>query len=369
MQKATEQIQRSQKNQAVKSQKNAIQGMQHMAQKLSEMRTENQIRQNEENIQDLRQILDNLLTLSFEQEDIMKSFKKVNQSDPKYIQLAQKQVKLKDDSKVIEDSLVALSKRVFQIRSFVMRELAEMNFNLKEASQAIKLRQPYLAAGKQQAAMTSINNLALMLNDVLDELQNDQQNLMQGPGMCTKPNKGKPKQKGGKPNLSDLQQQLNEQIQQLMKGGKTGRELSESLAKMAAQQERIRKALKELEQMRGSDGKNTGQGKLEELKKLMEKTEEDLVNKRINPELIKRQQDIVTRLLEAENALREREIDDKRESKTGKEIKKPLPPSLEMFFKQNQKQVELLKTMPPSLNPYYRKQVNEYFKKLGNVYE
>ncbi|MFQ3575477.1 MAG: hypothetical protein SNJ77_03485 [Cytophagales bacterium] len=366
MQKASEQMQKSQKNQASKSQKNASKGMKEMSEKLSEMKTENQMKQNAENIDDLRQILDNLLTLSFDQEEIMKQFKKINQSDPKYIQLSQKQIKLKDDSKIIEDSLIALSKRAFQIRSFVVKELSDMNFNLNEATQAVKQRQPYLAAGKQQTAMTSINNLALMLSEVLDQMQQEQQSMMQGSGTCSKPNKGKPKQQGNKPNLSQLQQQLNQQMQQMMKGGKTGRELSEQLAKMAAQQEKIRKAMKDLEQMKGNDGKNAGQGKLDELKKLMEKSEEDLVNKRLNPELIKRQQDIITRLLEAENAQRERELDNKRESKTGNELQRPIPPTMEKYMKQNNKQVELLKTMPPSFSPYYKKQVNDYFQKLEN---
>ena len=51
-------------------------------------------------------------------------------------------------------------------------------------------------------------------------------------------------------------------------------------------------------------------------------TETDLVNKRISQEALIRQQDIQTRLLAAENAEKERDQDEQRESKEGKENEK-----------------------------------------------
>lgn len=368
MDKASEQLSQSQKQKASKNQKSAADKMKEMSQKLSQMKQDMQMKQNAENMEDLRQILENLLTLSFDQEDVMKEFKKVNQSDPKYIKLSQTQLKLKDDAKIIEDSLNALAKRVHQIESFITRELTTMKGYMEESLKGIKQRRTDIAAGKQQLAMTSINNLALLLNDVLKQMRDQQQNMMQGAGSCNKPSPGK----GKKPSMSpsQMQQKLNEQMQGLMKNGTSGKQLSEELAKMAAQQARIRKAMQELEKMKGKDGKNgkegkeSGQGNGSMLKE-MEKIEEDLVNKRLNPELLKRQKEILTRLLEAENSQRERDTDNKRESNTGKELPRNIPPSLEKYFNEKTKQTELLKTVPPNLNHYYKKEVNEYFEKLG----
>jgi hypothetical protein len=158
-----------------------------------------------------------------------------------------------------------------------------------------------------------------------------------------------------------LQKQLNQQMQQLKKGGKTGESLSKEIAKMAAQQEMIRNALKELQEKPG--GKKMGK-ELSEIMKEMEQSEKDLVNKRISQELINRQKEIETRLLEAENALRERDTDEERESNTGKELNRDLPPDLEKYLKEKEKEVELLKTINPSFTPYYKKEVNEYFQKI-----
>ena len=158
-------------------------------------------------------------------------------------------------------------------------------------------------------------------------------------------------------------------MQSLQKGGKTGRQMSEELAKMAAQQEMIRRAVKDMEgkeKGKESGGKQGGQPSLGQLIKEMEKTESDLVNKKLTQETINRQQEIVTRLLEAENAEKERDQEKQRESQQAKEQQPTLPPSFEKYLKEKQKQVELLKTLSPSLSPYYKQEVNEYFQKIEN---
>jgi hypothetical protein len=76
---------------------------------------------------------------------------------------------------------------------------------------------------------------------------------------------------------------------------------------MAAEQERIRKALKEM-QDKMQDGKMPG----EDISLKMEQTEMDLVNKQLTEQLIKRQREIVTRLLEAEKSAREQDMDEER---------------------------------------------------------
>jgi uncharacterized phage infection (PIP) family protein YhgE len=122
--------------------------------------------------------------------------------------------------------------------------------------------------------------------------------------------------------MSELQQQLSEKIQQLKKSGKSGRQLSEELAKMAAEQERIRQMLQEMEQnMNNSGGKDPGNS-LKDIEDKMEMSEMDLVNKQLTEQLIQRQKEIVTRLLEAENAQKERELDDERESQQAKAVRK-----------------------------------------------
>lgn len=371
-QKSTESLGRNDKKEASKAQKDASKKLAKLKEKMDKMLQSMEMQGLDENMADLRQILDNLLHLSHEQEEVMKQFKSVTQQDPRYISLSQRQLKLKDDSKVVEDSLYALSKRVFQIQSFITKELEDMKRYMDESSKSIKARRADQAAGKQQYAMTSMNNLALLLSDVLQQMQ-EQKNDMKQKGSGTMKGDKKKQCNSGKPSLSQMQKKLNKQIEELKKSGMSGRKLSEELAKMARQQEQIRNAMEQEgssgqpKNGKGEDGKEAGDGKseLEKLKKEMEETEGDLVNKRLTQELLQRQEEILNRLLEHEKAQREREEDQQRQAKTAEEKSNKMPPGLEQFLKEKQKQVELIRSIPPGLNPYYKKEADEYFQKIS----
>jgi hypothetical protein len=198
-------------------------------------------------------------------------------------------LKLKDDANVLEDSLLALGKRDPFMGSVVTREVSELNEHLDKVIDANRERRRPQASNEMQLTMTSINNLALMLDEHFDMMMEMMAN--------AQPSMGKSKKKGQKPSLSQMQQQLNQKIQELKGSGKSGRQLSEELAEMAAEQERIRKALQEMQEKMQDEMKD---GKLPggELPSKMEQSEMDLVNKQLTDQLIKRQQEIVTRLLE-----------------------------------------------------------------------
>jgi len=340
--------------------------MEKMAKDIREAQDEGDEEQAEENAEDLRKILENLLHLSFDQERIMGQLREVNQLDPRYLALGQQQVKIKEDAQQVEDSLYALAKRVFAIQPFVTKEVQAMKDNLTEAVDAVKRRRQDIASGKGQLAMTSMNNLALMLSDALKDMQQDMKKKSGGGGKGKK--KGKPQPGAGKkPSLSQMQKQLGDQLKQLQKSGKSGRGLSEEVAKMAAQQEAIRRALQDLEKAAGKDGKDQkGEGGSQTggLKQAMEQQEKDLVNKRVTENMVRRQQEIETRLLEAEKALREREQDTKRESKTA-QAQPPRPPAdLRAYLKAKQAQTEQLKTQSLPVTPFFKRENERYFKQL-----
>jgi hypothetical protein len=352
-QQSKEMLQEGKPKKASKPQQKAAEQMRQMQQKMKQMQGGMEMESLQENLDHLRDIVDNLIKLSFDQEALMKEFREVNQSDPRFVELGQKQLKFKDDAVILEDSLRSLAERVFQIRSFVTREVDNMNRYMEESVEAIKERKKGVAAGKQQFAMTSMNNLALLLDDILQQMQQQMADAMGNPK--------KGQQKGQKPTLGQLQEQLNQRIDQLKKGGKSGRELSEELARMAAEQERIREALKEMQEKFGKDGKLPGG---EGLEKMMEQTETELVNKKLSRELVERQQEIQTRLLEAEKAMLERELDEERKGETAKDYDKQAPKALEEYLKQKEREIELIRSVPPKLNPFYKEEINNYFKRL-----
>ena len=355
-QNAQEQLENNKRRKASQSQQKATQQMKQLQKSLQAMQTTTGMQQQQENLDFLRDLVDNLVILSFNQEDLMNEFKQIRQSDPRYVELSQKQLDLKDDSRIIQDSLVSLSKRVFQISSFVMRELSEMNRQMDGALNELKEKKLSQATGKQQFTMTAINNLALLLDDVLQQMQ---QQMAQAMGMNQQGQGKNQPQPGG---LSELQRQLSQQIQQLRQSGKSGRQLSEELARLAAQQERLRNALQQMET--GLDGGKELGDKIDKLIEQMEKNEEDLINKNVTDQTIERQQDILTRLLEAESAVKERGQEEERKAQTANQYEISIPESINEYLKAKEKEIELLKTIPAKLNPYYKKETNKYFKKI-----
>ena len=142
--------------------------------------------------------------------------------------------------------------------------------------------------------------------------------------------------------------------------------MSKQMAQMAAQQEALRIMAREYEsQLKKEQSGKGGSGDMKKLQEMMEETETDLVNKMITQETLMRQQEILTKLLEAESAEREREQEQRRESKEAKSEDYGNPEIFFEYIRQKNNETELLRTVPPNLNPFYRDKVDEYFNKQG----
>ncbi len=371
---------KQQKN-ASKSQKNAAEKMDQLSQKMKKQQQQQEQEQAEEDMNALRALLENLIRFSLNQESLMEELKSIDVNNPRYIKLAQKQRELKDDAKVLEDSLFALSKRVVQISSVVNTEITAINDNISKSIAHLQDRIVPQARSEQQYVMTSVNNLALLLTEALEQMQQQMQemkNQMESNGSCKKPGKGKPSPSAQK--MRQMQEKLNEQMKALKKkmdgeqkgegkkkpGGSSGSNgMSEELARMAAQQEALRNELQQLSNQENKDGQGS-LGNLDKLAKEMEETEKDLVNRKLSQETLNRQEEILTRLLESEKAEREREQDEKRQSNEGDDNIFRNPGQFEEYKKLKMKEIELLKTIPPGLNAFYKNLVNYYFQTLEN---
>lgn len=364
MEQSQEQLQQQQNSKASESQKGASQKMREMAMQMAMQMQQGEMEQMQEDMAALRQLLENLVGLSFDQEDLIESFAKADINTPRYVELVQDQFKLQDDFKLVEDSLQALSKRVYQIESFVTEKVSEIKNNMRESLDELEERRKGPAGDHQQRAMKNVNDLALMLSEVMNQMQQQMSGMMSGSQMCDKPN-GQQGKDGQKPQdrpgqgQEDLKKQL-QNMQQRMKDGKGGS--SKEFAQMAAKQAALRKALQEKAKEKERQGK--GDKQLQELIEQMDKVETDLVNKKLTNETLSRVEEIETRLLEHEKAERQREYEEKRKAETAQAKERKIPPSLEEYIKKREAEVEMYKTVSPSLKPYYKYLVEEYFKSL-----
>ncbi|MBL7951356.1 MAG: hypothetical protein JNM62_06515 [Flavobacteriales bacterium] len=385
--KSSDELDKKQNKKASGSQKNAAEKMDQLAFQMKSSMESGAQEQQEEDMDALRQLLENIVQLSFDEERLMNDVTTTTTKDPRFIEQGRTQRKLRDDAKVIEDSLFALSKRVPQLESIVNREMNAVNGNMDEAlrfmgdARANERSKP-MAADKQQHAMTSLNNLALLLDEALQQMM-AQMNAQSKPGSgnCKKPggSGAKPGDKAKmakmKANQQSLQKQLEEMRKAMEKGQKPGDKpvekpgeksgmgmpgMSQQLAQMAAQQAAIRKEMQKLAQELNKDGSGAG-NPLTKMAEQMEQNEKDIVNKNITPETLRRQQEIMSRLLEHEKAERERELDQQRTSNEGKPLPAADPARYFDYQRRKAREAELLRTVPPGLKPYYRDRVNSYF--------
>lgn len=368
MENSSDELEKGNNGDASDSQNDASEKMEQMAQMMEGMAGEGS-EQQQEDMDALRALLENIIELSFDQEDVMEALKGLETDDPKYRSHGQTQRKLKDDAVVVKDSLLALSKRIMEIQSIVNKEINAVNQNMERAISELADRQTSTATRSQQYVMTSLNNLALLLDEALQQMQQQMANSMPGKGNCQKPGgNGKGKPKAGKGSMSQMQKSLSKRLEELQKGmspgkGKAGPGrfgMSEQLARTAAEQGAIRRELEKMSQELNKDGSGAG-NELKQIAKEMEETEKDIVNMQITRQTLERQQEILTRLLKSEKANREREQDNKRISNEAEQYELSSPENFFEYQKAKEKEVELLRTVPPSLKPYYKNKVNEYF--------
>ncbi|MCS7086048.1 MAG: hypothetical protein NZ534_08240, partial [Bacteroidia bacterium] len=323
MNQAGENIRQNEKKQAQQNQKNAKNKLRKMKQELNDMQAASEMQQMAENLDDLRALLENLVKLSFDQEDLRdKMSGGAGVKDAAMVKAIQQQSKLRDDMQMVGDSLRALAQRSFEIQSFVMDELRGIEQSFERVNEQLNEKKFSFATREQTQIMTGLNNLANMLVDAMEQMQQQMKQMQQQQGQgqaCKMPKQGHSMQQ-----LSKMQQQLNRQLMQMMQSGMIDQE---KLEQMAAQQEAIRKKLQEtFEKMKKEGEKGLGSG--DKIIDDMKLTEDQLKNKQLTQEMMIRQQQILDRMLDFDKAMREREYENKRRSNTGKDILRDSPPEL-----------------------------------------
>lgn len=370
LQNAKDNLQNNKRKKSIENQKDASKDMQEMGEQLEKAQQDMEQENLAEDEQQLRGILENLIKASFDQENLMKEVLKINTKDPRYTQIIQKQKQLRENLQVVEDSLFALSKRQTIIKPLVNKQINNINSKIEKIVKNLTDFSKPQASKDQQYVMQSINELALILAENLQQMQNKMQEKKgncKKQGMCNKLGSKKSAK-----SMRQMQESLKKQMeamQKQMKDGKNSKgrypqKTNEQLAKMAAQQEAIRNMMQQYSDML----KEQGLGNNKEINKAisdMEKTEEELVNKIISNETLKRQQDILTRLLDSEKAEKQREMDEKRESKEGNDTINSNQNQKLMYNKIKQKEKELIRTIPPSFYYFYKQKIDEYFLKIN----
>lgn len=384
----SDQEQKDNQSKAKRNQKKAAQKMKEMSQKMGASMSASGGEQMQEDMEMLRQVLDNLVLFSFDEEALMDQFKSIEVNHNKYATYLRKQHNLKEHFEHVDDSLFALSLRQPKLSETVNKEITEVYFNMDKAIELLAENQLYQGVSKQQFVTTAANNLADFLSNVLDNMQEsmsmskgqgegDQQlpdiimsqeelNKMMEEGM-KKGEKGKPKEgegkKEGETGKDGKKGEKGNEGKQKGEGenGKTGgeglgEENSGELYKIYQKQQELRQALQERLEKEGIGGVG------DKLVRKMEEIELDLLNKGFTNQTLQKMMNLKHQLLKLENATFQQGEDNKRESQSNRKdfdnnSKNQIPAAKQYF-----KTTEILNRQALPLRPIYKKKVQTYFK-------
>ncbi len=205
----------------------------------------------QEDIDVLRQILDNLILFSFDQENVMNNFKRIEVNHNEYGKFLRKQNDLREHFEHIDDSLFALSLRQPSLSETVNRHITNVFYNIDKTLSQLSENQLYQGVSSQQYTITSTNELASFLSDVLDNL-NQEMN----------PSMGKGKGQGDQlPDIIMSQEELNKKAEEQSKKGNKGEKPGEGKGEGEGEGKGKGEGEGEGEGEEEGEGKGKGKGK------------------------------------------------------------------------------------------------------------
>ncbi len=163
----------------------------------------------------LRQILDNLVTFSFKQENLFDELRSIDARAPQFSATIRKQQELRTLFEHVDDSLFALSLRRAELAEFVNEQITEVYYNTDKTLEAIAESQVQKGTSYQKYVITAANSLSDFLANSLDNMQ---QGMQAG--------KGQGQGDGGQgfqlPDIIAGQKELKEKMEGMGKNGKKG---------------------------------------------------------------------------------------------------------------------------------------------------
>ncbi|WP_160130171.1 DUF4175 family protein [Kordia antarctica] len=395
--------QKSDKQKSAKSkQKKAAQKMQRMSKAMQSSMQMSGEEGMKEDAEMLRQILDNLVLFSFDEEKLMKGFQEIDNTNASYASKLKRQQELRKMFEHVDDSLFALSLRQPKISEQINGEITDIYFNIDKSMELLAENNVYRGVGAQQYALTATNKLADFLSSALDNMQ---QSMGQGQGQGSS-GMGQSGQNQGQgkgfqlPDLIQSQEELNKQMKEGAKqegqgkdgkgGKKDGKEEGESgkggkdgksgengqqgggsgsgdedssgkLYDIYKQQQALRGQLEQ--QLKDKYGEKIDNPQAKELLKQMEQVETELLEKGFNDETMKKMIELKYKLQKLDKAAFEQEKENKRESSSNRKdftnTTNEKMPDVRQYFNQ----IEILNRQVLPLRNNYKKKVQEYFKK------
>jgi hypothetical protein len=315
------------------------------------------------NIAALQRALYTLLELSDMQEYLTQSSTETRNRSQGFVDLARLQNNVSDQFSAVADTLFQVSSELPGVPNQINRKKLEVEQRIGRSIDEMVERNQRGATITTRESLGGINDLTSMLASLIDQLM-DQQNGGMGSGMSMQ------QMVEQLQNMSGDQQQLNQQLQDLIndvQGDRLTREQSERLDQIARQQNEIRRQLQELQQ---SGALEQGDRTLSELQRMLEEMEDSINDMRggiTDPLMVERQQNILSRMLNAEESLQQRGEEEEREGTAAMEYDRILPPDITLEELQQEIRARMQDPNYTRFSEQYQRLIERYFEQLRRL--
>ena len=356
-QQASQDIQQNQKQMAKQKQQQLSSNMSQMNQMMQQLKNAMQQKNQMQTFTDMMKILENTISLSKQQEDLKNDSENLDPNSSTLDELAKEQKNLSSNLDNVMQQMSELSQKTFAISPEMGKSLGDAKMQMENSVQSMINRNGSLASHQQGQAMESLNEAALMMKNSMDAM-------MQGGGQ------------GGMMSLMQQLQQMSGQqmnlnnltqiLQKMQQGGLTPQQQSE-MQRLSQEQQMIKKSLDQLNQ----EAKVSGQSKklpadLDNILKKMQEVITDLQGEKLDDNLIQKQEQILSKLLDAQKSINERDYEKERESRSGETVLRKIPPELDLTSQNSLNKIkdELNKAVKEGYTRDYEELILKYYESL-----
>ena len=302
-------------------------------------------------VNELRKASHNLLELSKDEEALKQRSQNAPQNSPQLQQDAQDQLQASQDMNNVIQGLSELSQKSFAVTPEMGKAIGEALAHMKNALQALDMRNGSTASQEQEQAMAALNRAAI-------QVQSSLQAMMQGGG-------------GGAGGLmQQLQRMAGQQMSINMQThhmGEMSQQQAAEAARLAKEQGVVRKSLEELNREAQQSGEQKKiLGDLQKIAEEMNEVIKNLEQNTVNSETMKKQERILSRMLDASKSMHERDFEKKRKAETGTHISRRSPGEIDpnSLERKSRLQEELLKAAEQGYAKDYQELIRKYFEEL-----
>jgi hypothetical protein len=327
-----------------------------MMQSMLQSARNNMVEQQKQQVAEaMQKTMKDMLGTSFNQEDLAQRSQKVSSASPQVNDIARQQARLMSNTNQIIEQLMEIADQTFFMSPELYQQMTETMTSMSDAVQQLENRNMQQAATYQNRAMAGFNKALLSLQNSMNQMEqsNSSSGFQQFMEQMQK--------------MSGQQGQLNQESLSLFQQKAPGRaQLSpDALARLAAQQEMIKNSLEQLTDNMGS--RRDVLGRLGGLGGEMEEVIKELQTRNLDRKVIERQEKILSRMLDAQKSIREKEYSRKREAEREdiKLVKSPPQIKKELLQKEDKLRRELRDAMEEGYSQEYKEFIKNYFEFLS----